>query len=120
MDVYHPCGPIKAAGQKRILDRLENVPGSVDMTESSYYDGIKNRWIDIWEPVNDKESARVQSIRCYSPADLLLLLDGTGLTVQKIVYRGQEIDFESHEISTENALADENRSYYYTAILKGR
>jgi SAM-dependent methyltransferase len=118
LDVYHPCGPIKAAGQKRILDRLENIPGSVDMTEYSYYDGIKNRWINIWEPVNDKESARIQSIRCYTPADLILLLEGTGLIVQKIVYRGREIDFESDEIRTENVLDDENRSYYYTAILE--
>lgn len=103
LDVYHPFGPIRAAGQKRILDRLEDIPGSVAMTEYSYYDGIKDRWIDVWEPIHDKESARIQSIRCYSPADLILLLYGTGLVVQKIVYRGQEIDFKSDEITTENA-----------------
>jgi hypothetical protein len=120
LDVYHPFGPIRAAGQKRILDKLENVPGSLAMTEYSYYDGIKDRWIDVWEPTNDKENARIQSIRCYSPADLILLLDGTGWAVQKILYGGQEIDFEKDEIKAENTLQDAERSYYYTAILKCR
>jgi SAM-dependent methyltransferase len=119
LDLYHPSGPIKAAGTKRILERLENVPGSVEMTEYSYYDGIKNRWIDIWEPINNKASARIQSVRCYSPADLFLLLEGTGLTVQKLQYKGQEIDFESDEIKKENAFKDCERIFYYTAILKG-
>jgi hypothetical protein len=117
LDIYHPSGPIRAAGQKRILDRLENVPDSVAMTEYSYYDGIKNRWIDIWEPLNNK--ARIQSIRCYSPADLFLLLEGTGLTLQKLLYKGQEIDFESDEIKKENAFEDCERIFYYTAILRG-
>ena len=62
LDVYHPFGPIRAAGQNRTLKRLQNVPGSVAMTEYSDYDGIKNRWIDVWEPINDKESARIQSV----------------------------------------------------------
>lgn len=87
LDVYHPFGSIKAAGTKRILDRLENVPGSVAMTEYSYSDGIKNRWIDIWEPIDAKEDARMQSVRCYTPADLNLLIDGRGFTVQKILYK---------------------------------
>jgi SAM-dependent methyltransferase len=118
LDVYHPFGPIRATGTKRILDRLENVPGSVAMTEYSYYDGIKNRWIDIWEPIDDKESARFQSIRCYTPADLFLLIDGTGFTVQKILYKGQEIDLENAEIKRENPFQDCDRLSYYTAILK--
>jgi hypothetical protein len=120
LDVYHPFGPIRAAGQKRILDRLVNVPGSLDMTEFSYYDGIKNRWVDIWEPVGDKESAKIQSIRCYSPTDLFLLLEGTGLTVQKILYKGQEIGFENDEIRAENAFEDFGRSFYYTVLLKAK
>ncbi|MEW5872283.1 MAG: class I SAM-dependent methyltransferase [Chloroflexota bacterium] len=118
LDVYHPCGPIKAAGTQRSLDRLAHVPGSVDMTEYSLYDGVKNRWIDIWEPVNDKASARVQSIRCYTPADLLLLLDGTGFVVQKMLYKGQAIDFENAEIKTENVFEDSERNYAYTVILE--
>jgi len=118
MDVYHPCGPIKAAGTKQSLDRLENVPGSVDMTEYSYYDGIKNRWIDIWEPVNDKASTKIQSVRCYSPADLFLLLAGSGLKVQNILYKGQSVDFKNDEIKTENAFEDSGQDYAYTAILR--
>ena len=47
LDVYHPAVPIRTAGKKQELDRLENVPGSVDMTEYSYFDPVKSRWIDI-------------------------------------------------------------------------
>lgn len=119
LDVYHPFAPIRTAGQKRILDRLEKVPGSVAMTEYSDYDGVKSRWIDIWEPINAKQSARIQSVRCYSPADLFLLIDGTGLSVQKLLYKGQEIDFENDEVKKENALEDLERNFYYTVILKG-
>lgn len=119
LDVYHPWGSIRAAGTKRILDRLEGVHGSVAMTEYSYYDGVKNRWIDIWEPVHDRESARIQSIRCYTPADLVLLMDGTGLAVQKILYEGKEIHFESNEINTESVFQACETSFYYTAIVKG-
>ena len=118
LDVYHPFGPIRADGTKRILGRLENVPGSVRMTDYSYYDGIKNRWIDIWEPIDDKASARIQSIRCYTPADLFLLIEGTGLTVQNLLYKGQEIDFETDEIEMENTLRACDKVFYYTAILK--
>lgn len=118
LDVYHPFGPIKAAGTKQELDKLDNVPGSVDMTEYSYYDGIKNRWIDVWEPRNDPGKSRTQSIRCYSPADLMLLMEGTGLVIHKILYKKRIIAFEQDEINIENAFDDSNREYSYSVIVK--
>ncbi len=45
------------------------------MTERSFYDTVLGRWIDEWEPVGDIAKTRRQSIRCYTPADLLLLLE---------------------------------------------
>lgn len=39
------------------------------------------RMLDTWWPENDESRAVTQSLRCYSPADLRLLLAGTGLAL---------------------------------------
>ncbi|MEW6403127.1 MAG: class I SAM-dependent methyltransferase [Chloroflexota bacterium] len=117
LDVYHPVGPIGADGTKRELDKLENIPGSVDMTEYSYYDPIKSRWIDIWEPRNDKESAKTQSLRCYTPADFILLVENCGLSIEKMLYNGQEFDYETTEVVSDD-LFNDDRNYSYTVIMR--
>ncbi len=118
LDVYHPVGPILSAGKKQELDKLENVAGSVDMTEYSHYDPIKSRWIDIWEPKNNKEDKRIQSIRCYTPADFILLAKDCGLSIEKMIFCGKEIDHENPEVTLENVFAINNGSYSYTVILR--
>jgi SAM-dependent methyltransferase len=99
VDVYHPYGPTRENGTSIRLDRLEGIPGSVDMTEYTFYDGVEGRWIDLWEPVGNKEASRRQSIRCYTPADLALLLDGTGMRIDKV-------EFESKPVALEKASYD--------------
>lgn len=118
LDVYHPSGPIKAAGSRLSLDRLENVPGSVDMTEYSHYDGVLGRWMDTWEPVQDPASARTQSIRCYTPADFLLLLSGSGLRVRQMLFQGQPLNFADDAVRPIDPFAAPNVDYTYTVILQ--
>lgn len=48
------------------------------------FDPIECRLLDRWWPTDDESQAVTQSIRCYSPADLRLLLQGTGLELQHI------------------------------------
>ncbi len=43
-----------------------------------------NRWLDTWWPDGAPEQALTQSLRCYAPADLRLLLEGTGLGLQGV------------------------------------
>ena len=43
------------------------------------YDVHESRLIDTWWPVDQPEQAVAQSLRCYAPADLRLLLQDTGL-----------------------------------------
>lgn len=117
MDVYHPFGPVRLAGSSQSLDRLEHVPGSVDMTERSYYDAVLGRWIDEWEPVNDVASARRQSIRCYAPADLLLLLEGTGLKIDHTEFAGEAFDANPVEVYAHSILQDYEKNYAYTVIM---
>ncbi|MEE4193851.1 MAG: class I SAM-dependent methyltransferase [Anaerolineae bacterium] len=118
MDVYHPFGPIRQSGTQQTLDRLPQVPGSVDMTEYSYYDGFTNRWIDIWEPIHAPEERRVQSIRCYTPADLLLLLQGTGLQVSAWYHLGKRFDDAPELIHEHNRFDDFSQTYTYSVVLR--
>lgn len=117
LDVYHPYMPIRANGTSLRLDRLPDVPGSVDMTEYSKYDPMHGRWIDVWEPRNKPEASRIQSIRCYTPADLLLLLEGTGLSVRALLFKGKELNWASNEVSDANPFDNEDRQYSYVAVL---
>jgi hypothetical protein len=120
LDVYHPFGPIRASGTRQELDKLENIPGSVDMTEYSYYDPIKNRWIDIWEPKDNKEGSKTQSIRCYTPADFILLAESSGLSIEVMLYMGKVLKFDRPEIMSENIFEtiDTDRNYAYTVIMR--
>lgn len=120
LDVYHPFGPIRQAGTAQALDRLENVAGSVAMTEHSYYDAVLGRWIDEWEPVGDNAATRRQSIRCYTPADLLLLLEGTGLNIIHAEFAGRAFDPDPREITTMSPLHDYESDYAYTVILTAK
>lgn len=119
MDVYHPFGPIRNAGSSQSLDRLENVPGSVDMTERSYYDAVLGRWIDEWEPVGMAAETRRQSIRCYTPADLLLLLEGSGLSLVRAEFAGESFDPHQTRVSTVSPLQQFEKDYTYQVVLAG-
>jgi SAM-dependent methyltransferase len=117
LDVYHPCGPIRAAGSSQSLDRLEGVPGSVDMTERSFYDAVLGRWIAEWEPVGNLPATRRQSVRCYTPADLLLLLEGTGLRITHAEFAGKPFDPCPTKVEKERFLQQSDINYAYTVLL---
>jgi len=52
--------------------------------------------LDTWWPGDDESQAVTQSLRCYSPADLRLLLQHTGLTLQSLE-PGGAVDYDKHE-----------------------
>lgn len=94
MDVYNPARPARDAGREQRLSRLPGVPGSVEMIERCHFDPVHARWTDEWEPADDPRAALAQTIRCYSPADLLLLLEGTGLDLDTIEVDDHEVIFD--------------------------
>lgn len=118
MDVYNPLLPARKAGTKVELDRLPDVPGSVDMTDYCYFDAIRGRWVDVWEPREDRSKARSQSIRCYTPSDFLLLLEGLGLEVVAMLFGGAEFDFRSEEVCLKTPFGEEDSDYSYAVVLK--
>ena len=106
IDVYNLTWAARHAGEAVHLDALEGVPGSVDMIERSHFDPVYGRWIDEWQPVADPDKALAQTVRCYTPADLLLLLEGTGLALRRIELDGQEVDFSSNRIALSEAMLE--------------
>jgi len=106
MDVYSPIRPAREAGTERRLSPLKGVLGSVEMFNRCHFDSIHCRWIDEWIPVQEPQKALAQAIRCSSPADLLLLLEGTGLIVKHIEVDDQELEIDSKQIALSSPLTN--------------
>lgn len=92
MDVYCPFRPAREAGNQKTLPPLPGVPGSKEMIERWHFDPVACRWIDEWEPTESPQEVMAQTLRCYSPADLALLLEGTGLELIRAEVDGLEVD----------------------------
>jgi len=74
------------------------------MINRCHFDSLHGRWIDEWIPVAEPEKALAQAIRCYTPSDFLLLLEGTRLGIKRIEVDGQELDMKANTISTSSPL----------------
>lgn len=99
MDVYSPFRPARDAGTERRLPPLKGVPGSVEMINRCHFDPLQSRWIDEWIPAAAPQKALAQAIRCYSPVDLLLLLEKSGLVVKYSEVDGQMLDLYADRIT---------------------
>ncbi len=75
LDVNTPWYWSRVAGQEM---RWPNVVRRYD------FDAEGCRLLDRWWPAGDESQAVTQSLRCYSPADLSLLLAGTGLRLSAV------------------------------------
>lgn len=74
------------------------------------FDPIESRLIDRWWLPENPEEVYHQSLRCYTPADLHLLLEGTGLELVQI-QAGGKVDYEEMEF-IESAPLEEAMTYY--------
>lgn len=88
LDVFNPFAWARVAG------REERVEG-VSAVQRRAFDPVGGRFIDEWRPVGDPTPPIFQSIRCYAPADLLLLLEGTGLALRRLEVDGEPVDAEA-------------------------
>lgn len=106
MEVYSSVRPARDAGTERRLPPLNGVPGSVEMINRCHFDPFHSRWIDEWIPVKEPEKALAQTVRCYTPSDFLLLLEGTGLKMKYIEVEGQALNLGNNAIAVSNPLMD--------------
>ncbi|KDN19951.1 class I SAM-dependent methyltransferase [Amycolatopsis rifamycinica] len=84
IDVFNPFVWARWDGDEE--HRLPDPAAGYDheLRERIRFDPVTCTAIDTWWPVADPERAISQVLRCYSPADLALLLTGTGLALAKI------------------------------------
>jgi hypothetical protein len=84
------------------------------MNHRCYFDPFQCRWIDEWQPTAEPERALAQTVRCFTPVDFCLLLEGTGLALKRIEIDGEGLDFVSNQLSTSGPLME---AYSYFAQL---
>ena len=104
MDVYNPARPIRDVGAEELLPPLVGVPESVEMMNRCYFDPVYCRWIDEWQPTAAPNKVLAQTVRCYTPVDFLLLLEGTGLALKRIEVEGEEVEVKTNRIVTSGPL----------------
>ena len=122
VEVYSTIGPIKYSGTERRLRALPGVPGSVDMVNRCSFDPVAAMWIDEWKPVAAPSEALSQRIRCYTPADFMRMLAGSGLRLVHAEYHGLKLETDggaapNHEEASRNPLYDCEDDYAYVVKL---
>lgn len=101
VDIYTPWYAARSAGVGWPVGDARRVYG---------FDADGCRWLDTWE----KDGVQVtQSLRCYSPADLRLLLRGTGLALAGVV-AGGGLDWDARRWVARQPLG---HAMSFTAIL---
>ncbi len=88
VDVYNPFPWARMAGEERLDPEIKAV-------QRRDFDQVACRFIDRWWPIGDESRALAQTIRCHTPADLLLLLEGTGLTVRRLEVAGSVVEVDA-------------------------
>lgn len=109
IDVFSPFRWVRETGQEWQLDRSQ--PSHRFRQRRRFdYDPVQNCFLDEWCPIDDAtqtcdESRAIQQrIRCYAPADLLMLLPGTGLSLKAAEVEGAPLDLYSRDQTRHSAL----------------
>jgi SAM-dependent methyltransferase len=85
-----------------------------NLFELTNFDPIRNRFADTWWTTNNPGVKLTQSIRCYTPADLRLLLEGTGLTLDAVLVSGEIVDLDKPQFGLGSLLRE---AHEYLAVL---
>jgi SAM-dependent methyltransferase len=62
------------------------------LEERTDFDPVGFRFTDTWWERDQPERRYTQSVRCYSPADFGLLLEGTGLRLRAVYVAGEPVE----------------------------
>ena len=115
MDVFNPVQWIRWAGDQSNRDAAPDLGYPHSVSERTDYDPVTARFIDTWRR-DDTDTEITQSQRCYSPADLTLLVEPTRLELLAIELDGKPLNAEGSP--------DDNRRLFteheYQALLRRR
>lgn len=100
IDVYTPWYWAQTSGQEMAWE---------DVARRYLFDADACRVVDTWWRVDRPDDSITQSLRCYSPADLKLLLQGSGLAMLDRI-PGGSLDYETG-VYTNQVPLEEAMSY---------
>jgi SAM-dependent methyltransferase len=114
VDVFNPFVWASWDGDEehRLADAMAGY--DYELRERIYFDPVTCTAFDTWWEPAAPDRIIGQSLRCYTPADLMLLLDGTGLALTTIV-AGEHVSTVSPYPGLVSLLREE---FEYLAILR--
>jgi len=102
IDIYTPWHAIRQIGVEMTFGKAKR---RYDL------DAENCRLIDTWWHLDQPQKKYSQSLRCYSPADFRMLLEGTDLKIAKIIYGG---GFENDSAKYLEVAPSMDKAIWYT------
>ncbi|MBB5935818.1 class I SAM-dependent methyltransferase [Streptomyces zagrosensis] len=91
IDVFNPFVWAKWDGDEEHLLPDPEAGYAYELREQTRFDPLTCTATDTWWQVAQPDQKISQTLRCYAPADLALLLGGTGLELVDLVIGGQSV-----------------------------
>jgi SAM-dependent methyltransferase len=114
IDIANPFVWARWDGDREHKPARPEVGYDRDLVEFTQFDPVRNRFADTWWATDTPGETWVQSIRCYTPADLRLPLEGTGLTLSAVLVSGEISEVDEPQFGLGSLLRD---AHEYLAVL---
>lgn len=114
IDIGNPFVRASWAGDEEHKDASPERGYEHTIDERTDYDPVQNRFIDTWWESDKPEDKLTQTLRNYTPADLVLLLEDTGLTLESVFVAGKKLDLDTDHAGNQDLLKHEQE---YLAVL---
>lgn len=115
VDVYNPVVWASWNGDVELLRPNPARGYRHELQQQVAFDPVTATAVDTWWDTAEPDRRITQRLRCYSPADLRLLLEGTGLALTGVVVGGEPVDLAADHSGDAGWLRDH---YEYTAVLE--
>lgn len=114
IDIGNPFVRASWSGDEEHKDAKPELGYEHTIEARTDYDPIHNRFIDTWWEEGNESEKLTQTLRNYSPADLQLLLEGTGLELETILVDNEPLDLTRTYAHYQKLLKEEQE---YVAVL---
>jgi SAM-dependent methyltransferase len=115
IDVYNPIVWAGWHGDRDLLRADPDAGYHHELQQLITYDPVTATAVDTWWDTAEPERRISQRLRCYSPADLRLLLEGTGLALAGVLAGGEPVDLDADHAGDAAWLSEHHE---YLAVLK--
>ncbi|WP_041626621.1 class I SAM-dependent methyltransferase [Stackebrandtia nassauensis] len=115
IDVFNPFVWASWDGDEELLRARPEAGYRHELRQLNRFDPVNGRAVDTWWRTDEPQRGFTQDLRCYTPADLRLLLEGTGLRLSAVVVGDEELDLAKPHVSHQPLLTDRHE---YLAVLR--